>query len=83
MNLFSNVTMFPNPVSDELMIDLSSVSSEEVAIEIYDMSGKLLAATNNQNGTMISVNMASFANGIYQVKLSTENTQVMRRISKM
>ncbi|MFN5879493.1 MAG: GEVED domain-containing protein [Flavobacteriales bacterium] len=83
MNLFSNVTMFPNPVSEELMIDLSSVSSEEVVIEIYDMSGKLVATNNNENGSIVSVNMSSVANGIYQVKLSTENTQVIRRISKM
>lgn len=83
MNMFSNVTMFPNPVSEELVIDLSSVSSEDVTIEIYDMSGKLLATANNQNGTMVSVNMAAFANGIYHVKLNAENAQVMRRISKM
>lgn len=83
INQFSFVTMSPNPVSENLIIDLSSVSSEEVSIDVYDMSGKLLASADNQNGSMITIDMSSFANGLYQVKLTSSTARIMKRVAKM
>ena len=83
LNLFSAVTLFPNPVSENLVIDLSSVSSEEVVIELFDMAGKLLAKSNNFNGPIISIDMTGISNGLYQVKLSSKTAQTMKQIAKM
>lgn len=83
LNLFSAVTLFPNPVSENLVIDLSSVSSEEVTIELFDMTGKLLAKSNNFNGPMISIDMTAISNGLYQVKLSSKTAQTIKQIAKM
>lgn len=83
LNMFSSVILYPNPISDVLTIDLSSVSGEEVYIEIYDMTGKVLAKADNQNGTMIAIDMASFSNGLYHVKFSSLTSQSMKQIAKM
>ena len=83
VNLFSAVTLFPNPVSENLVIDLSSVSSEEVVIELFDMAGKLLAKSNNFNGPIISIDMTGISNGLYQVKLSSKTAQTIKQIAKM
>ena len=83
INQFSYVSLFPNPVTDELSIDLSTLIDEKVSIELYDMSGKLLVTANNTNNAIVTIDMSSFANGMYQLKLKSDKSQVMKRVSKM
>jgi hypothetical protein len=77
------VLLFPNPVSEELIVDLSAVSGNEVTIELFDLFGKLIASSKNQIGSSVSIAMNSFANGMYQVKLSSGEAQITKRIIKL
>jgi PKD repeat protein len=83
INQFSYVSLFPNPVSDELSVDLSTLIDEKVSLELYDMSGKLLVRTDNSSNAIVEIDMSSFANGMYQLKLKSDKAQVMKRVSKM
>ena len=83
LNALNAVQLFPNPVSEELIIDLSAVSGEEVTIELFDLFGKLIATSSNQNGSSVTIAMNSFANGMYQVKLSSGEAQITKRIIKL
>jgi lysyl endopeptidase len=83
INQFSYVNLFPNPVSDELSIDLSTLIDENVTVELYDMSGKLLVKTDNSSKAIVLIDMSNFANGMYQLKLKSDKAQVMKRVSKM
>jgi lysyl endopeptidase len=83
LNALNAVQLFPNPVSQELIIDLSAVSGEEVSIELFDLFGKLIATSSNQNGSSVTIAMNGFANGMYQVKLSSGEAQITKRIIKL
>lgn len=83
INQFSYVSLFPNPVSEELSVDLSTLIDEKVAVELYDMSGKLLVKTDNTSKAIVTIDMSSFANGMYQLKLMSDKAQIMKRVSKM
>ena len=83
VDAFSKVSLYPNPVSGELTIDLSSLATEDISIELYDISGKLLRTVNNENGPVVSLDMSGFAVGMYQVRLLSDRAQTTRRISKM
>lgn len=83
INQFSYVSLFPNPVSEELSVDLSTLIDESVTLELYDMSGKLLVRTDNSSNAVVTIDMSSFANGMYQLKLKSDKAQVMKRVSKM
>jgi PKD repeat protein len=83
LNALNAVQLFPNPVSEELIIDLSAVAGEEVTIELFDLFGKLIAASTNQNGSSVTIAMNGFANGMYQVKLSSGEAQITKRIIKL
>jgi hypothetical protein len=83
LNMFSAVAIYPNPVTDNLIVDLSTVANEDITIEIYDLSGKLLVKENNQNGSLISIDISNLSNGFYQIKLLSSTAQIMKRISKM
>ena len=83
LNALNTVQLFPNPVSDELIVDLSAVAGEEVTIELFDLFGKLIATSSNQNGSSVTIAMNGFANGMYQVKLSSGEAQITKRIIKL
>jgi hypothetical protein len=83
LNMFSFVTIYPNPVSDNLIVDLSTVANEDITIEIYDLSGKLLVTEANQKGSLISIDISELSNGLYQIKLLSSTAQIIKRISKM
>lgn len=83
LNPLSEITLYPNPVTDNLIIDLSTIESDEVIIEIYDMSGKLLLSGTNQEGSLIAIDLSGLSNGLYQVKFKSSSAQITKRISKM
>lgn len=83
LNALNTIQLFPNPVSDELIVDLSAVAGEEVTIELFDLFGKLIATSSSQNGSSVTIAMNGFANGMYQVKLSSGEAQITKRIIKL
>lgn len=79
-NILSAVNVYPNPFSENLTIDLTSVS-EPVSVQIFDLAGKLLKSTENQSGKL-EINMAGLAKGMYQVILRSGDAKTVQRIVK-
>jgi hypothetical protein len=68
----AQVSIYPNPVSDNLNISYNSASSKSIEMRLYDASGKLAALKNtkiNKGINTISMDMQSFATGIYQLQI--------------
>lgn len=81
--LFENVSIYPNPTNSILNIDLTSVDASDVTVELYDLSGKQLKSITNEGQGIVSFDVSDLANGMYQVKLTANNSQVTKRISKL
>ena len=70
----TGVTLFPNPVSQSLFINVPSESyTTEMRIEIYDILGKRIISTplHNRNATN-KIDLSAFHSGIYLVHLLKE-----------
>lgn len=80
-NILTGVSVYPNPTSSELTIDLSAVVEKTVTIEVLDLAGKKLLSLENQVGSA-KIDMHSFAQGMYQVRLTTEGAQLTKRVIK-
>lgn len=80
--LLENTVLYPNPVTDELTIE-SFLPSGAVSIDVYDMFGKLLIHTDEQNAGIFTINMKHVKSGMYHVIITGLNTQTARRISKI
>lgn len=64
-----NATIFPNPANNVLNINANSNINR---VEVYNMMGQMVGSYNvNDVNTQIST--TSFANGVYTVKIATEN----------
>ena len=66
----SNFVVFPNPAKEEITITLPQ--SSELALEICDLSGKVLMRVKNDNSTGIIINIAQLSPGLYFVKHGTQ-----------
>ncbi len=72
----SEVEIYPNPVTDNLMVNANSTINK---IEVYDLNGKLIKlklASNN-------IDISKIENGIYLVKITTEEGVSTERIQKI
>ena len=71
-----NTTVYPNPVSDVLTI---SSSNQVQRVEIFNIQGQLVKA---ETGDVQSISVKDLANGLYTLKLTTENGTSMHKIIK-
>ncbi|MCH7535500.1 MAG: T9SS type A sorting domain-containing protein, partial [Bacteroidetes bacterium] len=65
------LSVYPNPVNNELSINFQGVFKEAINVNVYDLTGKLVYNTI-MNNNHILVNTENLTNGIYQVQLSND-----------
>ncbi len=70
-----NIIVYPNPTSG--MVKISGAKNSKVAV--YNTTGLLIAEFNNFNDE--SIDLSGYANGIYFVKISSDNFVTTKRIT--
>ncbi|MBL7932654.1 MAG: T9SS type A sorting domain-containing protein [Bacteroidia bacterium] len=71
--------LYPNPFNDQFRIDSEDASAKQ--IEISDISGRIIQVlTSTQTQTI--VDLAAYHNGIYFVRIHTDNTRKVLRVVK-
>jgi hypothetical protein len=81
-NDLSAITIYPNPSSDILNIDLSSVDEEVQSIFLVDITGKLMQIIDVNENALLKLNLSSFASGLYYIKISSATNTVVRQVVK-
>ncbi|MDR2652343.1 MAG: T9SS type A sorting domain-containing protein [Prevotellaceae bacterium] len=74
-NSFNELSICPNPVKDQLIIDSELLTINNV--EICDIAGKALS-THSTN----TINMSNLAQGVYLVKIKTNKGVVTEKVIK-
>ncbi|MBR3914464.1 MAG: T9SS type A sorting domain-containing protein [Bacteroidales bacterium] len=75
-NILNNVSIYPNPAEDFIMINSENVEFAEV-IDIY---GRVITASEINGETRID--MSDFANGIYYVRLHRNGETAVQKVVK-
>ena len=70
--------VYPNPVNDRLYIETEAEVKEVV---VYDVYGRRQQTTDNGQQTL-SIDVTNLSNGVYFVKVVTENGEVVKRFIK-
>ena len=81
----AQLTIFPNPVADDLGFQFFSGNNETVIIEVYDVVGKLIISTSSsvsEGNNLLSVDLASIASGTYMLRVKTETSSVHQKFVK-
>jgi hypothetical protein len=75
-----NVSIYPNPVKDNLNINIKDFSGE-VSVKIIDINGREVFNKNINNFiTSNMLDLSSFSSGIYVLKLSGEGLNYSEKI---
>ena len=78
--LTSSLLLYPNPVNDKLYIE-TEVEVEEVVV--YTITGVVVGQQTTVNGQQTSsIDVSNLKNGVYFVKVVTENGKAVKRIIK-
>ena len=76
--LIQNLVLYPNPTDDELNVQFSLESSQEVIVQIQDLSGKVLQNNliNANTGTnLVFMNTSELSSGMYFMKINIGGAQ--------
>lgn len=76
MTMDENTLIFPNPTTDNININSES---EIQMVELYNLQGQRVAV---ENGNVHTISVSSLANGMYILKVTTENGTSTYKISK-
>ena len=76
-----SISIYPNPATTVINVKMSTALINNAIIELYDATGKLI---NQQQVTneFTSLNIIELSNGIYTVRIITDNEQTIKRIIK-
>ena len=73
------IDVFPNPFSNATTIKVGTSIPQQYDIELYDLTGRLLAAYKNQNSRTFILRRNNIAAGAYMLKLISNGTVVATR----
>jgi hypothetical protein len=73
--------VFPNPTSDLLIIQLIDINKENLTVELFDMSGKLIETTTLLQGSTIAYfDTKTLYSGLYLIKISNGNSVTTKKV---
>jgi uncharacterized repeat protein (TIGR01451 family) len=81
-NTSEEMEVYPNPVFDNLYIELANIRSENLNVQILNGIGQTVWSNKFTSGTKLSVDMSSFMNGMYFVKLINNENCLVKKIIK-
>lgn len=81
-NPFEDITLYPNPVNSTLNIGITGTTELPENIFIYNTLGQLVKNSKVNSSSDLSVDVSSFANGIYLIKITGQNQSKTLRFIK-
>ena len=77
-----DVTIFPNPASDLIAIQLSNLTTDNIDIELYDINGRSVQKTIIfQGSTMAYFNTQALYDGEYIIRISTKDGVITKKVT--
>jgi hypothetical protein len=76
-----NITIFPNPASDLIAIQINDLVKENMTLELFDMSGKLIKTTQiNAGSTIAYFDVETVYDGTYFIKIASQNHSIAKKV---
>lgn len=76
---FSKISLYPNPAVD--MVSIASSKENIQAVEIYDVSGKMVQSFKD-SGKSVSINVSALPSGMYIAKVLTDEGWFSKKLIK-
>jgi hypothetical protein len=73
----SQVSIYPNPSDDFVIIDFYDENHSEIVVELYDISGKMVYMRKYTNSGNIKLNLTGYKSGSYIAKIKSEDGEII------
>jgi hypothetical protein len=77
----SGLVIYPNPAKETLSVKFGATPDNNATVELYDAIGKMVVS-QKATEQLVTLDVQSFAKGIYTLRIVSGNSQVVRRIVK-
>ena len=79
----NNMIVYPNPSTESITLNLNLKSSQQIKIEVTDLTGKLIRSKNAgmlQGESIQTINVSGIAKGTYLVRVVGEQATEIRKV---
>ena len=76
----SEIEMFPNPATDQIIVAINYELNEESFVRIFDINGQQVIHHNFQNQKLIEIDVSALPEGIYLVKIQTKEGMEVKKV---
>ena len=73
-NIENVISLYPNPVFNQLNLDFGNRSPEPYKVTIYDINGKSVYVTDYSNANFQRIDMTAYSPGTYTLTLDFQNS---------
>jgi len=84
LEFISNVSLFPNPATNEVSLQFTLSEISDITIKVIDLNGKVMETQNINNAisgsNTTTLNVSNYANGIYSVVLQSNDTLTTKKL---
>lgn len=85
-NNVENLRVYPNPVQDQLFIDISSLNNQQGTIRILDVRGAVInniqLSSSSETSNVYELNVSSLPKGLYIIELSNGDSRFISKVIK-
>ncbi|MBN8693283.1 MAG: T9SS type A sorting domain-containing protein [Bacteroidetes bacterium] len=74
-----NIQVYPNPAKDLINVDLTSLSKEEITVEIKNVLGQSIYQTQSLNQHMV-INVSTLQSGVYMLIVKQGNQESIKKV---
>ena len=74
---------YNNPVNNVLNVNLTNIIDNESNISVYGIDGRLVysVGVKSNDAQTLPINVSNWAKGLYIIKLSTNGTSIVNKLS--
>ncbi len=78
--LENKLTIYPNPVSDKISINLNDNFAKEISVRIFNITGQQLLVDKFKNQNLIEINVSTIAKGLYMLEIHCDEEVENRKL---
>jgi len=77
------ISLFPNPAQNEINVDISSLNSSKVTVEIYNIIGEKIIEDRLINATQNKIDISNLIEGKYILRLQIDKETITKSFVKI
>ena len=76
----ANVEIYPNPVKNQLKLDIGKIDAQTIYFELFNSNGEMLYRNSFNSNNIHSLDMKNYSNGVYFAKITINDKHFFHKI---